>query len=257
MTKKYQNIINKLAPVVALVLLVAIWAAVCGFKAIPAYMLPSPAAVVKAFIDDFPTLMKHLGVTLKEGALGLLAGIALALVTASLMNRFSIFYNAFYPLLVISQTIPTVAIAPILIMWMGFGIAPKIVLVVLTTFFPITVGLLDGYKSADPDAIMLLRSMGAGNFKIFKYIYMPQSLSHFFAGLKISASYAIVGAVIAEWLGGFEGLGVYMTRVRKAYRFDSMFAVIILIIAVSLALMFLVALIRKALMPWERKEIKS
>ncbi len=253
MTKRYQSITNKIAPVSALILLVALWAAICGFGAIPAYMLPSPAAVAKAFVSDFPTLMFHSRVTLSEAAAGLGAGILAAFITASFMNRFSVLYNALYPLLVISQTIPTVAIAPILVMWMGFGMAPKIALVVLTTFFPITVGMLDGYRSADADSVSLLRSMGANNFKIFRYIYLPSSMSHFFAGLKISASYSIVGAVIAEWLGGFEGLGVYMTRVRKAYQFDKMFAVIILIIIISLLLMLAVKLIRNAVMPWERK----
>lgn len=257
LTKKLQNIINKVSPVIALALFVGIWAAVCGFGSIPSYMLPSPSAVMQAFVSDFPTLMYHAGTTLTEAFLGLLIGIALAFVTASLMNRFSVLYSAIYPLLVISQTIPSIAIAPILVLWMGFGMAPKIALVVITTFFPITVGLLDGYRSADTDTIALLRSMGAGNFKIFRYIYMPSSLSHFFAGIKISASYSIVGAVIAEWLGGFEGLGVYMTRVRKAYQFDKMFAVIILIIIISLLLMLIVTLIRKAVMPWERKGVKS
>lgn len=216
MTKKLQSITNKLSPFFAIALLILIWAAVCGFEAVPSYMLPSPADVASAFITDFPTMMAHSATTLSEAAAGLGIGIVLAFITASLMDRFSLLYNAIYPLLVISQTIPTIAIAPILVLWMGFGIAPKITLVVLTTFFPITVGMLDGFRSADPDAIALLRSMGANNLKIFRYIKLPSSLSHFFAGLKISASYAIVGAVIAEWLGGFEGLGVYMTRVRKA-----------------------------------------
>lgn len=257
LTKKLQNITNKITPILTLALLTGIWAAVCGFGSIPSYMLPSPGAVIAAFLSDFPTLMQHSATTLTEAFLGLITGIILAFVTASLMNRFSFLYNAVYPLLVISQTIPTIAIAPILVLWMGFDMAPKIALVVLTTFFPITVGLLDGYRSADTDAVALLRSMGAGNFKIFRYIYMPSSLSHFFAGIKISAAYSIVGAVIAEWLGGFEGLGVYMTRVRKAYQFDKMFAVILLIIIISLLLMLIVNLIRKAVMPWERKGVKN
>lgn len=255
--KKYRSIIDKVSPVIAILLLIGIWGAVCGFGSVPSYMLPSPASVAKAFVSDFPLLMQHTKATLTEAMIGLLIGVALAFVTASLMNRFSPLYNALYPLLVISQTIPTIAIAPILVLWMGFGMAPKIALVVLTTFFPITVGLLDGFKSADPDAVNLLRSMGAGNLKIYRYIYLPSSLSHFFAGLKISASYAIVGAVIAEWLGGFEGLGVYMTRVRKAYQFDKMFAVIILIIIISLLLMLAVSLLRKLIMPWEKKGVKN
>ena len=132
--------------------------------------------------------------------------------------------------------------------------APKITLVVLTTFFPIIVSLLDGYRSVDEDSIKLLRSMGASNFQIFRYIKFPSAIPSFFAGLKVSASYAVVGAVVAEWLGGFVGLGVYMTRVRKAYAFDKMFAVILFVTLISLALMWAVTGLRKLAMPWERKE---
>ena len=142
------------------------------------------------------------------------------------------------------------AIAPLLVLWMGFGMAPKITLVVITTFFPIAVGLLEGYRSVDPDEISLMRAMGAGRYQIFRFVKLPSALPHFFSGLKISASYAVVGAVISEWLGGFEGLGVYMTRVKKAYAFDRMFAVIILIVIISLLLMALVDLIRTVSMPW-------
>ncbi|MBQ6507326.1 MAG: ABC transporter permease subunit, partial [Clostridia bacterium] len=151
---------------------------------------------------------------------------------------------------VVTQTIPTIAIAPLLVLWMGFGMAPKITLVEITTFFPVAVGLLDGFKSADPDAVALLRSMNATRGQIFRHVKFPAALPFFFSGLRISASYAVVGAVISEWLGGFEGLGVYMTRVRKAYAFDKMFAVILLIVIVSLLLMKLVNVIKAVSMPW-------
>jgi len=127
---------------------------------------------------------------------------------------------------------------------------PKITLVTVTTFFPIAIGLLDGFKSADPDAVALLRSMKATRMQIFRHVKVPAALPYFFSGLRISASYAVVSAVIAEWLGGFEGLGVYMTRVRKAYAFDKMFAVILLIVIVSLLLMKLVSLLKTLSMPW-------
>lgn len=217
-------------------------------------MLPSPAAVAKSLVSDFPLLLQHARVTLTEAFFGLDLGVVLAFLLATLMDRFEILYKSIYPLLVITQTVPTIAIAPLLVLWQGFGMAPKITLVVLTTFFPIAVSLLDGYRCADPDAINLLRSMGAGRVKIFRYIKFPSALGSFFAGLKVSASYAVVGAVVAEWLGGFEGLGVYMTRVRKAYAFDRMFAVIIFTTLVSLLLMWGVAVLRKLVMPWERKE---
>lgn len=217
-------------------------------------MLPSPSAVAKAFWRDLPLLLEHASVTLTEAFLGLLLGVVLAFLLATLMDRYNLLYKAFYPLLVITQTIPTIAIAPLLVLWQGFGMAPKITLVVITTFFPIAVSLLDGYRCADPDAVNLLRSMGAGRVKIFRYIKFPSALGSFFAGLKVSASYAVVGAVVAEWLGGFEGLGVYMTRVKKAYAFDKMFSVIIFITLISLLLMWGVMLLKTVLMPWERKE---
>lgn len=254
MTKKLQSIISKLSPVLALAVVVLLWGIVTDFEIVPSFMLPSPQAVVKAFVGDFPLLMQHAAVTLTEAFLGLLLGVLLAFVLATLMDRFALLYKALYPLLVITQTVPTIAIAPLLVLWQGFGMAPKITLVVITTFFPIAVSLLDGYRCADPDAIDLLRSMGAGRVKIFRYIKFPSALGSFFAGLKVSASYAVVGAVVSEWLGGFEGLGVYMTRVKKAYAFDKMFSVIIFITLISLLLMWIVTVLNKLLTPWERKE---
>lgn len=225
---------------------------------VPAYMLPSPIDVVKAFADNFSIMMKQAAVTLQETLYGLLIGIAIAFVIASLMDRFTIINKALYPVLVVTQTIPTIAIAPLLVLWMGFGMAPKITLVVITTFFPIAIGLLNGFQSVDEDAINLMRSMGARRLQIFRIIKLPNATASFFSGLRISAAYAVVGAVVSEWLGGFEGLGVYMTRVKKAYAFDKMFAVIVFISAISLVLMGIVVLLEKISMPWvHEKEISG
>lgn len=215
-------------------------------------MLPSPVDVFQAFVTNFDVMCQQAAVTLQEACYGLLIGIVLAFITAALMDRFNFLYKSLYPLLVITQTIPTIAIAPLLVLWMGFGMAPKITLVVITTFFPIAIGLLNGYQSVDADAVNLMRAMGASRMQIFRYVKFPNALPAFFSGLRISASYAVVGAVVSEWLGGFEGLGVYMTRVKKAYAFDRMFAVIVFISVISLLLMGLVSLIEKAVMPWNR-----
>lgn len=225
---------------------------------VPAYMLPSPIDVVKAFADNFSIMMNQAAVTLQETLYGLLIGIAIAFVIASLMDRFTIINKALYPVLVVTQTIPTIAIAPLLVLWMGFGMAPKITLVVITTFFPIAIGLLNGFQSVDEDAINLMRSMGANRLQIFRIIKLPNATASFFSGLRISAAYAVIGAVVSEWLGGFEGLGVYMTRVKKAYAFDKMFAVIVFISAISLVLMGIVVLLEKISMPWvHKKEISG
>ena len=207
-----------------------------------------------AFINDFPLLMQHAKVTLTEAFFGLIIGTALGFFIAVIMDHFPIAYKSIYPILVITQTVPTVAIAPLLVLWLGYGILPKITLIVITTFFPITIGLLDGFHSSDPDALNLLKAMGANKAQCFVHIKLPSSLSHFFAGLRISVSYSVVGAVVSEWLGGFSGLGVYMTRVRKSFSFDKMFAVIFFISLISLLLMFLVSLLKDAVMPWDRKK---
>ena len=247
-----KKVSQKIAPVLSLAVIVVIWVFVSEGEIIPAYMLPSPIDVGKAFVSDFSILMIHAKVTLQESLYGLGIGIVLAFLISALMDRFSFLYSALYAILVITQTIPTIAIAPLLVLWLGFGMAPKITLVVVTTFFPITVSLLDGFRSVDADSVNLVRSLGGGRMKIFRYIKLPSAVPHFFSGLKVSASYAVIGAVIAEWLGGFEGLGVYMTRVKKAYAFDKMFAVIIFISVISLVLMGLISLLRKICTPYER-----
>lgn len=250
MKKRSESIRNKLLPAGAFCLILLLWWAVSAMGLVPGYMLPSPLDVVSAFIRDFQNLMFHAWVSVREAIYGLVIGVVLAFGLAVAMDRFGTLEKAVLPLLVVTQTIPTIAIAPLLVLWMGFGMAPKITLVVITTFFPVAVGLLDGFKSADPDAVALLRSMNATRGQIFRHVKFPAALPFFFSGLRISASYAVVGAVISEWLGGFEGLGVYMTRVRKAYAFDKMFAVILLIVVVSLLLMKLVNVIKAVSMPW-------
>ena len=250
--KKFQNITDKIAPSIIIAALLMIWQILSMVNIIPKFMLPSPFEVVKAFVSDFPLLMKHTEVTLVEAFLGLGLGIILGFVVAVIMDRFEYAYKMIYPVLVITQTIPTVAIAPLLVLWMGYGILPKIMLILLTSFFPITIGLLDGFHSVDRDMLNLLKTMGATSFQNFIHLKLPSSLGYFFAGLRISVSYSIIGAVVAEWLGGYDGLGVYMTRVRKSYSFDKMFAVIFLISGISLLLMYFVKKIQRWCMTWEK-----
>lgn len=253
MSKKLQNTTNKLWSVSAIAVILIVWQTVCSVELVESFMLPSPVQVVKTLIAEFPVLFGHAAITLAEAFLGLVIGIMLGFIVAVLMDHYDALYKAFYPLIVLTQTVPTVAIAPLLVLWFGYGMLPKVVLIVVTTFFPIAVGLLNGFKSADQDSINLLRAMGGSRVQIFRHIKLPGAVSQFFAGLRISASYSVVGAVISEWLGGFSGLGVYMTIVKKAYAFDKMFAVIFIISIISLILMKCVDMIQKKCMPWERK----
>lgn len=255
--KKSASITNKLYPAALLTAIVLTWQGVSSAGLVPRFMLPSPIDVGRAFVDNFGDLAQNAGITLAEAFIGLGVGILLGFVLAMLMDRFEGLYKAVFPLLVISQTIPTVAIAPLLVLWMGYGIAPKVTLIILVCFFPIAVGLLDGFRASDPDAVNLMRAMGASKGQIFRHIKFPSSLPRFFSGLKIAVSYAIVGAVISEWLGGNEGLGVYMIRVKKSYSYDKMFAVILVIIIISLALIQLTNWLEHRVMPWRHLDSES
>lgn len=236
--------------IIAVVALILIWQIFCATGAIPEYMLPSPLDVVRAFVSEIPLLLENALITLQEAFIGLVLGVTVGFLVAVLMDNFEILYKAFYPILVITQTVPSVAIAPLLVLWFGYEMAPKVILIVLSTFFPVAVGLLDGFRSVDQDAIGLLRSMGAGRWQIFYHIKFPSAFPQLFSALRIAAAYSVVGAVISEWLGGFGGLGVYMTRVKKAFAFDKMFAVILFISAISLGLMALVEFAEKKCMPY-------
>ncbi len=248
---KRRKVPDQLYSMSLVALLLIIWQLVSSLELVPSFMLPSPIAVVKAFISDFPLLMENLWITLLEALLGLGSGLVFGFVFAVLMDRYEALDKAISPLLVFSQTVPTVAIAPLLVLWLGYGLAPKVIVIFLVTFFPIAVNLLNSFQAADRDQQNLLRAMGASESMIFRFVKWPSSLESFFAALKVSASYSIVGAVIAEWLGGTKGLGVYMTQVRKSFSYDKMFAVIFLISALSLVLLQAIELIKRLSMPWK------
>ena len=246
-----------LVPTITVIVLLVVWELVVRLGLVPNFLLPSPTQTLVALVEDFPELVRHAGTTLLEAVLGLALGVVVGFVFAVLMDRFETLYLALNPIITVSQTIPTVAIAPLLVLWFGYDLVPKVVLIVLTTFFPVTVSLVSGFRSVDPDTIALMRTMRATDLQIFTRVKLPAALGPFFSGLRISATYAIVGAVIAEWLGGFSGLGVYMTRVRKSFSYDRMFAVIYIISVLSLVLMKGIDLLEYACMPWKRAERKQ
>lgn len=241
---------EQLPALCAVAALLLLWQLLCWSGLVPAYMLPSPGQVLRALAEDRALLWGHAVITLKESILGLALGVLLGVGFAALMDSFTLLRCAVYPILVMTQTIPAVAVAPLLVLWFGYEMTPKVILVVLATFFPVTVGVLEGFAGADRDAEALLRSMGAGRRQVFFFLKVPSALPQFFSGLRIAAAYAVVGSVISEWLGGFGGLGVYMTRVKKAFAFDRMFAVIFLISALSLLLMRLVDALERLCMPY-------
>lgn len=240
--------------VITLAVVLALWHSVSDLGLIPPYLLPSPQAVVVALVHDAPLIAAHTQTTLMEAACGLAAGFALGITLALIMDASKTLYALVRPLIIVSQTIPVVALAPLLVLWLGYGMAPKILLIALASFFPITMSFLEGLRSVDPDTLTLMKSLGAKPWQLLLWAKIPASLSALFAGIKIAAAYSIITAVVAEWLGGFSGLGVYMTRVRKAYAFDKMFAAIIVISLLSLALMKVVDYMRHKTIPWEGED---
>ncbi len=243
--KRLESIASKLSSYTLVFAILIIWQLISVSGLVEKYLLPSPQDVVMAFIEDFWLIMQHLRYTLMEAGWGLMVGVALGFVLAIAMDASKILKKLIYPVLIITQTIPTVAIAPLLVLWLGYEQAPKITLVAITSFFPIVISMLDGFSGVDQDSISLLKSMGANEYQIYREVKLPASLRSFFSGLRISLSYSVVGAVVAEWLGGFYGIGVYMTRVRKSYNFDKMFAVIFFISFISIFLMSLLKIIEK------------
>ncbi|GMO42409.1 MAG: ABC transporter permease [Termitinemataceae bacterium] len=231
------------------VLLVA-WFAVTSMGLVPQYMLPSPQSVAKVFVDDFFLLAINLKVTLFEAMCGMIFALVCAFVIAVIMDANQFLKASISPIITLSQTMPVIALAPLLVLWLGYGILPKIALVFVTCFFPICAVLVGSFAAADIDIEKLFVSMGSTRFQIYRYYKLPAALGDFFSSLKVSVTYSLISAVVAEWLGGNAGLGVYMIRVRKTYSFDKMFAAIVLIAAVSLLLIRLVNVIERYVMPY-------
>ena len=244
--KKLASLTNKYAATISMAILLIIWQGAGYLNLLPKYIIPTPIEIAKAFVKNYQLLIFHSKITLLEAIIGLALWI-LALI----MDSIPLFNKAVYPLLVLTQTIPTIAIAPILVLWLGYGLTPKIVLIVITTTFPIVVSILDGFRNCDKDMITLLKLMKASKFQILWHVKIPTSLSYFYAGLRVSVSYAFIAAVVAEWLGGFEGLGVYMIKAKKLFEYDTMFAIIILVSVISLLSIELVKLSEKKFIKWK------
>jgi ABC-type nitrate/sulfonate/bicarbonate transport system permease component len=252
--KKYTSIENKLIPIFFQVIILFVWQISIDKWKIPQYILPSPKDIIITLVNILPSITNHIYTTLYEALIGFTISILLALVLAILMDNVKLIKKCIYPILVVSQTIPIIAVAPLFIIWFGFGILPKIIVVVLVCFFPIVISLMDGLESVDTDMINLLKTMGANKFQIFTMVKLPASTVNFFSGLRIAATYSIMGAVIGEWLGGDKGLGVYMLRAKKSYDLDRMFAVIIIIVILSMTLFGILYLLQYFFTPWSRNK---
>lgn len=233
-----------------LVGLVGLWELLVHVLGTRPYMLPAPSRIWRAFLEVRHLLPGHLRTTLSEALLGLWfaagIGVALAVVIAAV----PLVRRVLYPLLVVSQTLPMVVLAPLLIVWFGFGMTPKIVVVALVGFFPIVVSTADGLSGADREMVALVRSMGATRLQELRHVLIPSALPAFFAGLKIAATYAVLAAVIGEWVGASSGLGIFITRSQTAFRVDRVFVAVVVVAITSIALFLAVQLLARFATPW-------
>jgi len=239
-------------PVAFIIMLLVIWEIIIKVLSIPGYIMPAPSRIFVTLCLDFGNMYPHILTTLYECVVGFGISVILALILAIVMDLVPTVKQAVYPVLIITQTIPTIAIAPLLIIWFGFDSLPKIIVVVITCFFPVVISLVEGLESVDQDMMQHFRLMGATKVKTFFHLKLPYGLIHFFSGLKIAATYSVMGAVIGEWLGGNKGLGVYMTRARSTYALDKLFAAITIIMLLSIGLVKLISLLERISMPWQK-----
>ncbi|MDD4767860.1 MAG: ABC transporter permease [Desulfotomaculaceae bacterium] len=239
-------------PLGFIILLLVGWEYIVKLRSIPDWILPGPVQVVRTFVDNAPLIAKHAQSTMIECLAGFALAILFSFIVVFLMDEISLFRKALYPLIIASQTIPIVSVAPLFIIWFGYGMLPKIIVVVLVCFFPIAISLLSGLAAVDNDYLELFRSMQAGRIKIFRMVKLPLAMPAFFSGLRISAAYSVMGAVIGEWLGAKQGLGIYMTLSQRSFQVDRVFAAILAVTVLSAALFLLVSLIERVVIPWNR-----
>lgn len=251
--KRVSELGNKLLPVIFLLILLTTWECIIELGGIEKYIMPAPTDIVKAIISDFKVLLPHTLATLYESIVGFAIAVILAVILAIIMDLVPLIKKGLYPILIISQTVPTIALAPLFIIWFGFGALPKIIVVVLVCFFPVVISISDGLENVDKDLINHFKLMGASKLKTFTHLKLPYGIINFFSGLRISATYSIMGAVIGEWLGGDKGLGVYMTRAKSSYALDKMFGAIVIIVLLSMAIFFVIEIIEKISTPWNKK----
>ncbi|MBM7855542.1 ABC-type nitrate/sulfonate/bicarbonate transport system permease component [Desulfohalotomaculum tongense] len=231
-----------------------LWESYVYFTGKEKWLLPAPSDIAAAFPGMLPLLVEHGRYTLLAAVVGFALAIAVALLLAVLMDISPVLRQGIYPLLVISQTIPIISVAPLFIIWFGYGLLPKVIVVALVCFFPLVVSVIQGMEAVDRDMVNLLRVMGASTWQIIKEVKLPAALPSFFAGLKIAGTYSIMGAVIGEWLGAAKGLGLFMTRAMHSYQYDRLFSAIIVVSLLSVLLFMIIEVIGRLVIPWHYKK---
>jgi len=239
-----------LPPALLVVALFALWELLARMLDIQPWLLPAPSDVWRAGIESAGLLGPHIMRTVGETLLGFGVALGIGLALGIAIDLSPLLRRALYPLLVVSQTAPTIAIAPLLVIWFGYGLLPKVIVVTLVCFFPIVVNMADGLRSADPDLLALLRTMGATRRDLFLKVRLPAALPMLFTGIKVAITYSVVGAILGEWVGASRGLGIFMLRATNSFRTDWVFVSIAIVAILSLLLFGAVSLAERLAQPW-------
>jgi ABC-type nitrate/sulfonate/bicarbonate transport system permease component len=232
--------------------LILAWELYVRLSGISPATLPSPSRVLGQAIQHRQALFDNTVPTLRATLFGFSCSLAAAFAFSVLIEFFRPLRRALMPVFIISQTLPLIAIAPLIVLWFGFGLAPKILLVALVTFFPMLVALAQGYEATDADIQSVLASMGASRLEIFRLARLPSALPYFFAGLRISITYAVVGAIFAEYAGAAKGLGIYILNAKNNFRPDLVLSAVMISASLTLVLFGLTHLVQRLVMPWQR-----
>ncbi|MFD1927779.1 ABC transporter permease [Sporosarcina siberiensis] len=240
-------------PLSVLLLLLILWEMAGRIFDIPVWLLPVPSQVWQEAIHGWMHYSGHILSTIRLTLTGYAIGISVGLVVAIFLFRLPMLQEAFYPLLILSQNIPIIVLAPLLVIWFGFGMLPKVIVIVLVCFFPVTIATLDGFRQTDKDLLHYMKMTGASNKQVFWKLQWPHALPAIFSGLKIAGTYSVMGAVISEWLGSGKGIGVYMTLASSSFKTDRVFVAIFLIMILSLTFFAIIALIEKWVLKWQRQ----
>jgi ABC-type nitrate/sulfonate/bicarbonate transport system permease component len=236
--------------IVLTLVLLALWELYVRAGQISTQVLPTPTAIVQALINNWDVIYDNTIQTLLETVLGMAIATLLGILLAVMLDISGWLRRAIYPLLVTSQTIPIIALAPLLVIWIGYDIRPKLIVVALYCFFPIAIACADGLASAEPELLNLLRSMRASRWQILRLVRLPGAMPAFFSGLRIAATYSMVGAIFGEYVGAEKGLGLYMQTSMNSHVIVLVFAAILVTAVLSLLLFGLVSLIERIALPW-------
>ncbi|MEV0889942.1 ABC transporter permease [Promicromonospora sp. NPDC050262] len=237
-------------PVAVLLALFALWWFVAWRELVPAYLVPSPGAVAETMVAEWAMLLEHTWVTTLETIVGFVLAAVIGVAAAVLLVYSRTAEKSLYPLILFAQVIPKIAIAPILVVWFGFGMTPKIVLAVLIAFFPVVVSAVAGLRSVDPELLEMSATMGASRWKTFRKIRFPGALPQLMSGLKVAVTLAVVGAVVGEFVGADRGLGYVLLLASGNLDAPLLFADLILMSLIGVVLFVLVEVLERLLIPW-------